>query len=152
MPKLNLNQIKCSVITLQSYDPFLNLAIEQYYFNKVKKGEYYLLLWRSLPALVLGRFQNPWKEVNTKLMAEEKITLVRRNSGGGCVYHDLGNLNYCFISFGEKWQRMEHCQLILDSLETFGVNGHVSKTFDIFLNTQEFALLHIAYPQIFQTY
>lgn len=57
-----------------------------------------LFLWQNSPCVVIGRAQNPWLECNLEAMDNDKIPMVRRQSGGGTVYHDYGNLNYTIIS------------------------------------------------------
>lgn len=121
----------CQVIVSQSYDPFTNLALEKLLFDQLKQDQYILLLWRSFPALILGRFQNPWVEINTLAATKDQIQIVRRMSGGGCVYHDLGNLNYCFLSYGPQWERQKHCEIILNALKPYGISGRVTDKFDI---------------------
>lgn len=78
-----------------STDPFYNIALEEYLLKHSKAN--ILLCYINRPSLVLGRFQVPYREVDVKLMEEEGVTLVRRPSGGGTVFHDSGNLNYAFI-------------------------------------------------------
>lgn len=80
-----------------STNPYYNLAYEQYLFEKKENGEIYILLWQNDNTVVIGRYQNAYEEVDLKYAQENKIRIVRRNSGGGAVYHDLGNLNYSFI-------------------------------------------------------
>ena len=79
-------------------DPHLNLSFEHYLFSKVKPNERYLYLWRNSETVVIGKFQNPWSECNVEKMAEDKIKLMRRYSGGGAVFQDLGNLCFTLIS------------------------------------------------------
>ena len=78
-----------------SQDPFFNLALEEYLFRNLE-GDF-IRLWRNKPCVVIGKHQNPLKEVNLKFVREQEIQLVRRLSGGGTVYHDMGNWNFTFI-------------------------------------------------------
>ncbi len=81
----------------ESTNPYYNLAFEEYVLKNMPDDEEYVLLWQNAPAVIVGRFQNTLAEINTKFVKERGIKVVRRMSGGGAVYHDLGNLNYTFI-------------------------------------------------------
>ena len=77
-------------------DPFLNLAIEDKLLRDYSDS--FLFIWRSSPSIVFGKFQNPWIEANVPFCLDHGVNIVRRQSGGGCVYHDKGNINFSFIS------------------------------------------------------
>ncbi len=81
----------------ESLDPYYNLALEEFLLTKADVNEDYFMLWRNNPAIVVGKHQNTIEEINLKYVEEKKIHVVRRLSGGGAVYHDLGNLNFTFI-------------------------------------------------------
>ena len=74
-----------------SYDPWFNLAVEECIFRQMPATQRVLFLWRNADTVVIGRAQNPWKECNTRRMEEDHVRLARRSSGGGAVFHDLGN-------------------------------------------------------------
>ena len=78
-------------------DPCRNLAAEEYLFSALPEGESALFLWRNRPSVILGRFQNAAAEIDLEEAEAREIAVVRRLSGGGAVYHDLGNLNYSVI-------------------------------------------------------
>ncbi len=80
-----------------STDPCYNLALEQHVLEHRREGDW-LLLWQNANTVVIGLNQNTAEEINAAFVAEHGITVVRRMTGGGAVYHDLGNLNYSFIS------------------------------------------------------
>ena len=80
-----------------STDPFYNLAFEEYVLTHRQEGDY-LLLWQNNNAIVIGQNQNTEAEINRAFVEAHKIHVVRRSTGGGAVYHDLGNLNYSFIT------------------------------------------------------
>ena len=85
-----------------SIDPYYNLAFEEYVLTHRTEGDY-LLLWQNESTVVVGRNQNTAEEINADFVEAHSIRVVRRNTGGGAVYHDLGNLNYSFITdAGEK--------------------------------------------------
>lgn len=80
-----------------SLDPCFNLAFEQYLLENKTEGDW-LMLWQNANTVVIGMNQNTAEEINAAFVKEHNITVVRRMTGGGAVYHDLGNLNYSFIT------------------------------------------------------
>ena len=90
--------MKKVVYISQSHDVFSNLAVEDWLYKKGDfKSNRALFLWRNSPSVVIGRHQNPWTEADVDFCAEHRIPIARRNSGGGTVYHDIGNLNCTFF-------------------------------------------------------
>ena len=83
-------------------DPGINLALEEYCLHHLQDGRDYLLLYINAPAVIVGRNQNPMAETNYAYLQKKSIRLVRRISGGGAVYHDLGNLNLSLISAHDR--------------------------------------------------
>lgn len=80
-----------------STNPHYNLAFEEYVFTQVAGDTPILLLWQNGPSVIVGRYQNTLEEINYDFIRENGVNVVRRNTGGGAVYHDLGNLNYSFV-------------------------------------------------------
>jgi len=78
-----------------SNDCRYNLALEEYLFSNMEQD--CLMLWQNSPSVIIGRFQNTAEEINAEYIRENGIDVVRRMTGGGAVYHDLGNLNFTFI-------------------------------------------------------
>ncbi|MCR4817574.1 MAG: lipoate--protein ligase family protein [Fretibacterium sp.] len=79
-------------------EPEYNLALEEFLCRRAARdGGAFFMLWRNAPSVIIGRFQDMFSEVDTAFAAARHIPVVRRNSGGGAVYHDLGNVNYSFI-------------------------------------------------------
>ena len=79
-------------------DPYINLAIEEYVLQNFGEQDTYLLFYINEPSIIIGKNQNSVEEINRKYVDENNIKVVRRLSGGGAVYHDLGNLNFSFIT------------------------------------------------------
>ena len=75
-------------------DPRINLAIEEYALKNLDINETYLLFYINKPSIIIGKNQNTIEEINTEYVEDKGITVVRRLSGGGAVYHDLGNLKF----------------------------------------------------------
>lgn len=83
------------IIDSPSYDAYFNIASEEYLLNRFPETEIFLL-YVNAPSIIVGKFQNTLAEVNLDFVKEKGIKVVRRLSGGGAVYHDLGNLNFSF--------------------------------------------------------
>ena len=81
-----------------STDPRFNLALEQYIFDQMPRNRSYLMLWRNDRTIVVGKHQDTFAEINADYVRANQIQVVRRLSGGGAVYHDLGNVNFTFIA------------------------------------------------------
>jgi lipoate---protein ligase len=84
-------------IETHSFSPFTNLAFEEFFLKSKDLGDDILMLYQNEPAVVVGRFQNTLEENNQSFINDHNILVARRISGGGAVYHDLGNLCYAFI-------------------------------------------------------
>jgi lipoyltransferase 1 len=122
-----------SVFISQSSDIHTNLALEDWIYRNFNfENHRVLLLWRNDPCVVIGRHQNPWTEVDVSLAEESKMPVVRRNSGGGCVYHDQGNLNCTFFTTRDGYDRKSNLEIICRALKRqFGVNADVSPRLDV---------------------
>jgi lipoate-protein ligase A len=120
-------------------DPFLNAAIEKYLFVNLKREEPILFLWKNTPSVFIGRHQNPWMECNMPFLKRRNIPFLRRESGGGTVYHDLGNLNFSFMAFDTFYNKETNFNLILQTLRSFDINAAVSKRNDIQYNGRKFS-------------
>ena len=94
-------------IESKSSDPYRNLALEQFIFDGLDKERDYFFLWQNNNAIIVGKYQNTMKEINAAFVKEKGISVVRRLSGGGAVYHDLGNLNFTFITGAGKKKGMQ---------------------------------------------
>ncbi len=124
-------------------DPFFNLAAEEYFMSNAKED--IILLWRNDKTVVIGKNQNAFSEINFDFTNEHNIKVVRRLTGGGAVFHDLGNLNYTFISvpdgkFSNKKNGIDFahfCKPIINALCALGINARLSGRNDIVVDTNE---------------
>ena len=85
-------------LTSPQYDPFLNRAVEQYLTDHQEEDTVTMYLWKNQQTVVIGYNQNPYSECNVQLLLDEGGHLMRRGTGGGAVYHDLGNINFSFVA------------------------------------------------------
>ncbi|XP_037099097.1 lipoyltransferase 1, mitochondrial [Syngnathus acus] len=124
------------VLYSQSTNVYENLSLEDWIEANVDlQDRNILLLWRNMPAVVIGRHQNPWKECNLSLIRRLGISLARRRSGGGTVFHDLGNLNLTFFASKKGYDRQRNLKVITEALKQLRPELEVAATerFDIFL-------------------
>ena len=109
---------------VEVHDASLNLAIEYYLMNEVELDEPMLLFYINDNSIIIGKNQNTYEEVNTNYVEENDVNVVRRFSGGGAVYHDLGVLNFCFITKddGDSFRNFKKfTQPVIDALHKMGV-------------------------------
>lgn len=128
---------KTVYIEVATTDPAFNLALEEYVFEKMPRDKEYFLTWRNDNAIIVGRHQNTAAEINEDFVKEKNIKVVRRLSGGGAVYHDLGNLNFTFIVDAQPGQKVDlrkFCQPIADILRSLGANAEVDGRNDILID------------------
>lgn len=119
------------------HDPRINLAIEEYALNNLNVDEGLLLFYINQPSIIIGRNQNTVEEINTDYVDEKGIIVVRRLSGGGAVYHDLGNLNFSFLTKdeGDNFQNFKKfTQPVVDALKNMGIDSELSGRNDILAN------------------
>ncbi len=114
-------------------NPFLNLALEDH-FLRGGADLPVLFLYVNRPCVVLGRFQNPWLETQLPYLVENDIWLVRRQSGGGCVFHDEGNLNFCFITPDAMIDRRKHAEVLKEAFAKADINLEISPRHDLWLD------------------
>ncbi|MEQ2525637.1 lipoate--protein ligase [Robertmurraya yapensis] len=115
-------------------DPQINLAIEEYALKNLDINETYLLFYINGPSIIIGKNQNTIEEINTEYVEANGIKVVRRLSGGGAVYHDLGNLNFSFITKddGESFHNFKKfTEPVVEALHKLGVQAELSGRNDI---------------------
>lgn len=131
--KIPDSEVKKSVFISQSNDAFTNLALEDWIYRNFDFTHHHILmLWINKPTVVVGRHQNPFAETNVSQLARNDIELARRNSGGGAVYHDLGNLNCTFFVPRARYDRKYNLNLITRALyREYAINADISDRDDI---------------------
>lgn len=120
-----------------SHNPWFNLSLEEYIFKNMPQEQSILFLWRNQNTVVIGRAQNAWKECNTRRMEQDGIRLARRNSGGGAVFHDLGNTCFTFMSTHAKYDKSLSTNIILQGLSQLGINAMISGRNDLTIYTTQ---------------
>lgn len=125
------------LLVSDSHDPLFNLAVEECIFRQMDPNQRVLFLWRNANTVVIGRAQNPWKECNTRRMEEDGVTLARRSSGGGAVFHDLGNSCFTFMAGKPGYDKSISTAIVLDALKLLGVNAFASGRNDLLVATQD---------------
>lgn len=129
-------------INWKETDPQMNLAFEEYVFNQMDKDESYFLLWQNDNAVIVGKHQNTIEEINQEYVREKDIKVVRRLSGGGAVYHDMGNLNFTFIvnDHGqEQFDFQTFTRPLVEALKALGVNAEFNSRNDIAIDGKKFS-------------
>lgn len=137
--------IRKSVFISQSYDIFTNLALEDWiYRNYDFTSHHVLMLWMNNPCVVVGRHQNPFSETNVSNLKSSGIQLARRNSGGGTVFHDLGNLNCTFFTPRDRYDRKYNLNLMTRAIyREYGIDTEISDRDDILLGGKKVSSLFL---------
>ena len=124
------------------FDPRQNLATEQFIFDRLDPAESYLMLWQNDNAIIVGKHQNTFAELNLEAVRTEGITVVRRLSGGGAVYHDLGNLNFTFITDHDGQNALSFrrfCLPVVETLSRLGIDARVDGRNDMTVDGRKFS-------------
>ena len=130
------------IIQNPNNDPYFNLAAEEYLLKEFDENIF--TLWRNENAIIVGKHQNTLAEINLDYVQEKGVKVVRRLSGGGAVFHDLGNLNFTFITNAKtaediKIDFKQYCLPIIEVLKTLGVNAEFSGRNDLLIDGMKFS-------------
>ena len=143
---------KIQIYSSLSYNPFFNLSVEHYLLQKTPEDSTILLFYVNKPCVVIGRNQNPWLEANLNYMATNPVNvsdatlnddypikhyveLVRRRSGGGTVFHDFQNINYCVIRPSSVFTRDRSVEMVVKAIRKDNPRVRVNERHDIVLDT-----------------
>ena len=130
---------KIFIYNAQGTDPHENLAVEKVLMDALQPGEAMLYLWQNLNTVVIGKNQNAWLECRTSLLEEEGGKLARRLSGGGAVFHDLGNLNFTFLMCKEDYDLDKQVTVIQRACALAGIQAEKSGRNDLLAQGRKFS-------------
>jgi lipoate-protein ligase A len=125
------------VLISDTHNPWFNLATEEWIYREMDPSVQTLFLWRNAETVVVGRNQNPWGECNLAKMGQDGVKLARRTTGGGAVFHDLGNTCFTFLSPKAGYDRNTNVGIILAALKTLGIEAAASGRNDITIETED---------------
>lgn len=123
----------------ESVNPYHNLAIEQYLMETVGEDACILYLWQNRQTVVIGRNQNAWAECRTTELNQDGGHLARRLSGGGAVYHDMGNLNFTFLVSKKNYDLPKQLQVIVTACRNLGLDAQVTGRNDVTIDGRKFS-------------
>lgn len=122
-------------LDILSTDPSYNLALEETLFAQLHEGAAgYFMLWQNAPSIIVGRHQNSHEEINAELRQRYALPVVRRQTGGGAVYHDLGNLNFSFLVPDRQHGPLDFARFlrpIAEVLHSLGISVELSSRNDL---------------------
>ena len=123
----------------ESVNPYQNLAIEQYLMETVEEDACILYLWQNSQTVVIGRNQNAWAECRTTELNQDGGHLARRLSGGGAVFHDMGNLNFTFLLSKKNYDVQKQLQVIVEACRNLGLDAQVTGRNDVTIDGRKFS-------------
>lgn len=118
-------------------EPYFNMAAEEYVLAEF--AEEIFMLWRNEPAVIVGRNQNAYAEINVEYVKDNNIKVVRRLTGGGAVFHDPGNVNFTFVKNGADPDFRKFTKPIVDMLQKLGVNARFEGRNDLTIDGRKFS-------------
>ncbi|MFA9377431.1 MAG: lipoate--protein ligase [Lachnotalea sp.] len=121
------------------HDVYYNQALEEYLLEHCKKEQYILYLWQNQNTIVIGRNQNCYKECRVNNFLKDGGQIARRITGGGAVYHDLGNLNYSFISNSDTCELDQFASVIVTALNQMGLYPEITGRNDMIIEGKKFS-------------
>lgn len=120
-------------------NPYWNLALEDDLLHSVESNEVIFYLWQNERTVVIGRNQNSWKECNLAQLEKDNGFLARRLSGGGAVFHDLGNLNFTFLAQEPQYDVSKQLDVIVEAVKKLGIPAEKSGRNDIVVSGKKFS-------------
>jgi hypothetical protein len=141
---------KVKILRSTSNNIHFNLATEEYLFEVAELTLPTLFLWQNSPTIVIGRHQNPWKECRNEEMKAQGVLLSRRKTGGGAVYHDLGNTCFSFLTPYNQGQDYDYKtvnnQILVAAFKDLGVQAEVAGRNDMHCAGKKVHLIACRYP------
>ncbi len=131
--------VNTKIVLSDSFDPWHNLALEEFLFQNVERNQVILYLWQNQNTVVIGRNQNAWKECRCTKLESDGGKLARRLSGGGAVFHDLGNLNFTFIMDRSLYDLHKQLQVILEATKKLGIQAEFTGRNDLTVDGKKFS-------------
>jgi lipoate-protein ligase A len=122
-----------------SHDPWVNLALEEYFMQHVRPEEIILYLWQNDNTVVIGRNQNAWKECRHLELEQDGGKLARRLSGGGAVFQDLGNLNFSFIMQKNHYDLAKQLKVVMQAIRNLGMIAEFTGRNDLLIEGKKFS-------------
>jgi lipoate-protein ligase A len=123
----------------KGYNPYNNLALEECFLDNLSYDACLLYLWQNQKTVVIGRNQNAWQECKVEKLAADGGFLARRPSGGGAVFHDLGNLNFTFLVNHQDYDVKRQLSVILKAVQSLGIEAQLSGRNDITCQGRKFS-------------
>ncbi|WP_160323641.1 lipoate--protein ligase [Defluviitalea phaphyphila] len=129
--------VEKTVYISQTFDPVFNLSAEEYLMSICNKNEIIMYLWQNEKTIVIGKHQNPYKECDVYKIAKDKVNLVRRSSGGGAVFQDLGNLNFTFIAHKNNYDEDKNFKIVIAALKEWNITAHKTGRNDLTVDNKK---------------
>ncbi len=126
-----MNELHLKYVRSESFDPWFNLALEEYLYNTIPENTVILYLWQNQNTVVIGKSQNAWKECRVSELEADGGKLARRPSGGGAVFHDLGNMCFTFIASSGLYDLEKQLRVIIDAVRDQGIEARFTGRNDI---------------------